>query len=320
MIQQQDQTNEQSSYSESRNQPPRRNNTYIYIGIIVVLLATNIYLFMSKNTVTSQRDEAYSQLDTTMVDRDNIRNEYDAALARLDMLVTKNAQMDSAVNGKDTEIARLKSQIQGILTNSRATASDLARAKRLIGELNTKTKSYEERIAELEGENTRLNEYNEVVTKERDSTVTNNIALSQKVRLGAVLHASNIRMVPIDLRRGGKKERETDKASRVDVFRITFDIDENRIAEDGMKDIYVRIISPNGTLLSNAAYGSGVSETFDGQALNYTIAKQISLKQGQPVSNITADWKQDNTYARGSYKIEIYNEGYKVGSGSIGLR
>src|SRR5690606_5938351 len=129
----------------------------------------------------------------------------------------------------------------------------------------------------------RLNKYNEVLVKERDSTVSTNIALSQKVRLGSVLHASNIRMVPIDLRRGGKKEKQTTKANQVDVFRVSFDIDENRIAEAGIKDLYIRILSPQGNLLSNAAYGSGVSQTFDGQTLNYTMAKQVSLNQGEPV-------------------------------------
>ena len=314
---------EEHNYSSTEvntsGQPPKRNNTVIFIIIIAVLLGTNIYLFTSRSKVSQQRDEAYSQLDTVTVDRDNVKSEYDAALARLDLLVGKNAQLDSMVTNKESEINRLRSQIQGILSNSRATAADYARARTLISQLNSKVKTYEERIAELEQDNTRLNKYNQTLSEERDSTVTKNIALSQKVRLASVLHASNIRMVPIDLKRNGKKEKETSRASRVDIFRITFDIDENRIAEDGVKDLYIRIIGPSGSLLSNAAYGSGVTNTYDGQTLNYTMAKQVSLKQGVPVKDIVVDWHQDSDYERGTYKIEIYNEGYKVGSGSIDL-
>jgi uncharacterized protein YoxC len=314
---------EEHNYSSTEvntsGQPPKRNNTVIFIIIIAVLLGINIYLFTSRNKVSQQRDEAYTQLDTVTVDRDNVKSEYDAALARLDLLVGKNAQLDSMVTNKESEINRLRSQIQGILSNSRATAADYSRARALVGQLNSKVKTYEERIAELEQDNTRLNKYNQTLSEERDSTVTKNIALSQKVRLGSVLHASNIRMVPIDLKRNGKKEKETSKASRVDIFRITFDIDENRIAEDGVKDLYIRIIGPGGSLLSNAAYGSGVTNTSDGQTLNYTMAKQVSLQQGVPVKDIVVDWHQDSDYERGTYKIEIYNEGYKVGSGSIDL-
>lgn len=301
-------------------QRPKRNYHVIYLTIIAVLAGLTIYLLFSKNTVTQQRDMAYSQLDTVSLDRDHIRDEYDAALARLDMLVSKNTQLDSMVNNRESEIVRLKGQIQNILSNSQATAADYARARTLIGQLNAKVRSYEEQIAELEGENTRLSAYNETLAKERDSAVTTNIALAQKVRLGAVLHASNIRLVPIDLRRNGRKEKTTEKAGRVDVLRVTFDIDENRITEDGLKDIYLRIIGPKGNLLSNAAYGSGATITAKGETLNYTMAKQIDLKQGEPVKNIVVDWHQNSDYERGTYSIELYNEGFKIGSGSINLR
>jgi hypothetical protein len=313
------QTNQQNTERVSTSQSTKPNNTWIFIAVIVLLLGVIIWLFLSKNKATDQRDQAYSQLDTVSTDRDNMKTEYDAALARLDLLVTKNAQLDSMVNGKDSEISRLKTQIQNILSNSRANASDLSKARVLIARLNGKVKTYEERIAELEGANTRLTNYSKVIEQERDSTVTTNIALAQKVRLGAVLHVSNIRMTPIDLRRNGRKEKETGRAKRVDVFRIVFDIDENRIAEDGVKDLYLRIVGPNGKLLTNSAYGSGETDTYNGDPLTYTLAKQVSLKQGEPVRNVMVDWHQDNTYDRGTYNIEIYNEGYKIGAGSINL-
>lgn len=319
---------DQQSYSNSnqntpqQNTPPpnKKNNTWIFIGVIALLLGVNIYLFMSNRSKSDKLDTALVERDSVALDRDNIRTEYDAALARLDQLVTKNAQLDSMVANKNSEVAHLKKQIQSILSNSKATSSDLAKAKGLIDLLNRKVKGYEERIAELEGENSRLIDFNDVLVKERDSTVTDNIALQQKVRLGAVLHASNIRMTPIDLRRNGNKEKETGRANRVDVFRITFDIDENRVTDDGVKELFLRIEDPNGKLLSNQAYGSGSTTTSDGQQLNYTLVKQVSLKQGEPVKNVVVDWQQQDDYERGDYKIELYNGGYKIGSGSIHLR
>lgn len=307
--------------STPQGQPPnKKNNTWIFIGVIALLLGVNIYLFMSNRSKSDKLDTVLVERDSVALDRDNIRTEYDAALARLDQLVTQNAQLDSMVANKNSEVARLKKQIQSILSNSKATSSDLAKAKSLIGLLNKKVKGYEERIAELEGENSRLIDFNDELTKERDSTVTDNIALKQKVRLGAVLHVSNIRMIPTDLRRNGNKEKETGRASRVDVFRIKFDIDENRVAEDGVKELYLRILSPSDKLLSNQTYGSGSTTTTDGQSLNYTIAKNVNLKQGEPVKDVVVDWQQQDSYEKGDYKIEIYNDGYKVGSGSIHLR
>ncbi len=280
----------------------------------------NIYLFVSRNNIASQRDVAEIQFNAADSSRRAVESDYNAALARLDELTSKNAQMDSLISDQNGEIAKLKRQIAGIIGDRNATKEQLGKAKRLIASLNTKVKTYEERIAELEHENTDLTNKNEELTTERDQTVQENIGLQQKVRLGAVLHVSNIRMTPIDLRRGGKKQKETERAGRVDLMRIMFDIDENRIADAGKKDIYLQIVGPDGTVLSNAAYGSGVTALADGKSLNYTLMKQITLEQNKPVKDVTIDWNQDSEYKTGTYKIDIYHDGYKVGSGNVTLR
>jgi hypothetical protein len=299
---------------------PKKNYTWIYISIIILLLISNIYLYVNRNTVIEQRDIAETQYATSDSSRRAVEADYSAALARLDELVSKNNQMDSIISNQDTEIAKLKRQIDAIVKDRNASASDLGRAKKLIARLNTRVKSYEERIAELESQNVTLTTANLQLAQNLDSTNAENVGLSEQVKLGRVLHASNIRMMPIDIRRGGKKEVETGRASRVDVLRITFDIDENRIAESGRKEIFLRITGPSGSVLSNAAYGSGVTTTADGQSLNYTLLKQVDLQTAQPVRNVNVDWKQDNDYARGSYTIELYHDGFKIGEGTVVLK
>jgi hypothetical protein len=300
--------------------PPKRNWTWIYWAIIALSVGLNIYLFSSRNTVIEQRDEANIMYASSDSSRRAVEEEYKSALYRLDQLVSKNAQLDSLLQNSDSEVSKLKDQINKIINDRNATLADLGKAKRLIARLNTKVKTYEERIAELEKENKDLTDINLIIAHERDSAVTENEGLSKKVKLGAVLHASNIRMQPIDLRRNGTKEKTTTRAKRVDVLRVLFDIDENRVADDGRKEIFLRITGPSGNVLSNAAYGSGVTTTYDGESLNYTLSKQIDLKQGQPVKNVVVDWNQDSDYERGAYQIEIFNEGYKIGSGSVTLK
>lgn len=311
---------EQQPLPSNPTPPPRRNNTWIYVTIIAVLLLTNILLFVNRNKVVEQRDDAEIQFATSDSSRRAVETEYNAALTRLDELVSKNAQMDSLLSDRDSEVARLKRQIDAIVRDKNASAADLGRAKRLIASLNAKVKGYEERIAELEEANVELTTANLSLEKERDSAVTENVGLQEKVKLGAVLHASNIRMQPIDLKRGGRKIKETEKASKTDVLRINFDIDENRIAESGRKEIFLRITGPDGNVLSNAAYGSGVTTAHDGQSLNYTLLKQVDLQQNQPVKDITIDWNQDSDYKRGNYNIEIYHEGHKIGGGTVALK
>ncbi|MCD6062800.1 MAG: hypothetical protein K0R82_711 [Flavipsychrobacter sp.] len=300
--------------------PPKRNNTWIYITIIALLLISNIVLFFNRSKVVEQKEDAEIQFASSDSSRRAVETEYNAALVRLDELVSKNAQMDSMLNDRDSEVAKLKKQIDAIVRDKNASSADLGRAKRLIATLNSKVRTYEERIAELEQENTELTESNVSLARERDTAVSQSTALAQKVKLGAVLHASNIRMTPIDLRRGGRKIKETEKASKVDVLRINFDIDENRIAESGSKEIFLRISGPDGNVLSNAAYGSGVTTAADGQSLNYTLLKQIELLKNQPVRDVIVDWNQESDYKRGAYNIQLFHEGYKIGEGRVFLK
>ena len=303
-------------YQPAGNPPPRRSNTWIYLGIIALLLVTNVYLFLNRNklsdqnTILSQQkvsaDSSYLAVDT----------DYKAALLRLDELSSRNASLDSTINGRDSEIARLRAEIKKILQNKNRTASDLGRARRLINELNVRIEGYEAQIATLKTEVQAKTQENQVLARERDSSV---MASEQLRRIGSVLHASSIRFEPIDLRRGGAKEKETAKAKRVDLIRIYFDIDENRIAKSGTKDLFVRIVNPDGQLVSNASLGSGITTAADGASVGYTMLKQVQLQQAQPLRDITLDWQAEE-YKKGDYTVELYHEGYKIGQGKVALK
>jgi septal ring factor EnvC (AmiA/AmiB activator) len=177
----------------------------------------------------------------------------------LTILPEKNAQLDKLLKQKDSELSKTKSRIQEILAKSNATQKEIAEARGLIGKLNSRIGGYEQQITQLKKQNVAL-------AVERDSVAVTNTDLQQKVNLAKVLHASNIRMKGIKLTSGGRKEKETEKAKRMDLLRIIFDIDENRIAESGSKELNICIINPNGELLSNAALGSGSFKTSDGQS------------------------------------------------------
>ena len=60
--------------------------------------------------------------------------------------------------------------------------------------------------------------------------------------------------------------------------------------------------------------------TSKGDHLTYTLSKNVALVQNQPVKGISVDWKQDGDYARGMYKIEIYNDGFNIGGGQVELK
>lgn len=291
----------------------RRNNTWIYAVIIALLLGTNVYLFLQKDKNQQkllETKQLLQQADTSMA---TLQDDYNASLARLDDLTGKNAQLDKLLKQKDSELSKTKARIQEILAKSNATQKEIAEARSLISKLNNRIGGYEQQITQLKKQNVAL-------TEERDSVMVTNTDLQQKVNLAKVLHASNIRLKGIKLTNGGRKEKETEKAKRMDLLRIIFDIDENRIAESGSKELNICIINPNGELLSNAALGSGSFKTSDGQSKYYSVSKNVALQTEQPVKDVNVDWQQSAEYSKGVYTVEIYHQGYLIGKGSVSLR
>lgn len=307
---------EQTQQTEQPN-PPKKDYTKVYWVVIALLLISNIVLLVSRNKVADSRDEARAQFNMADSSRNAVEADYNAALVRLDELVTKSSAMEGMLSDRDGEIAQLRNQIDKIIKNKNATAAELGKAKRLINILNGKVQTYEERIATLQSDNERLGVERDILEEERNAL---DAEREQLAKLGSILHVSNIRMVPIDIKRGGKKISETQKAKRVDVLRIKFDIDENRIKETSVTEFCLRITNPEGIVLSNAAYGSGVTTLDDGQTVNYTLSKLIEVEKNSQVNDVIVDWNQDSDYKSGDYKIEIYQGGFRVGAGNVTLK
>ncbi len=136
--------------------------------------------------------------------------------------------------------------------------------------------------------------------------------------MASTLHASNINIAAINVR-GNGKEKETSKAKKADMFRVSFDLDENRIAPSGQKELYVVVIGPDGKPITIPSNGSGEFQTRDEGSKVYTSKVDINYEQGKRTP-VSFDWKQENHYQTGDYKIEIYHNGYKIGEGTKSLR
>jgi predicted nuclease with TOPRIM domain len=300
------------------SEKPRSRNGLIYGILIAALAGTWIYMLYDKNKTNETIVQQGTQIDSISSSRDALQQEYNAANARLDDLISQNSRMDSLVKTKDKELADVKARIQSILANKNATQSELAEARRLIEQLKTNIAGYQETIERLEGEKLVLAGERDVARKERDSVGVVKDSLNKEVNLGSVLHASNIKLQPIQVKKNGK-EVETSKAKRADMMRVIFDLDENRIAPTGDKEIYVAITAPDGSPLAVEALGSGRFSLEDGTEKLYTAKKTVAYVKGEK-QTVSMDWKQNSDFKPGDYSVEIYHNGFRIGQGKVNLK
>ena len=312
--------------------PPAKNNSWRGIltgALVVALLGTWGYIIWDKNKTSETIQEKTTMLATASTEKDQLRKELDDATMRYDMIKTSSANMehgkDSVITKRDREIAEKTTRINQLLNKSNATAAELAQAKVLIASLNTDIAGYKTQIETLEGEKLVLTQEKEVVTQQRDIVQKNfdsaTVVIKEKentIDIGSTLHASNFSIVGINEKNNGK-EKETTTAKRVDKLRVAFDLDENRIAQSGEKDLFVSITAPDGTPVAVEALGSGSFSTREGQEKLYTQKVNVNYTQGQR-QTVSFDWKQNSKFATGDYKIEIYHNGFKIGEGVRSLK
>ncbi len=287
-------------------------------GLIAALLGTWGYIIYDKNQTKETIDQKETVIATTSTQRDQLQKELDDAAMRYDVLKTSNSKKDSSITAKDADIAGKQAKIRELLSKANATQAELSEARRLIKSLNGDIDGYKEQVVVLQQQKTQLISEKATVVAQRDRVQRNydssTVLIKQKndmLDVGSTLHASNFNITGINEKSNGK-EKTTTTAKRVDKLRITFDLDENMIANSGEKEIYVCITGPDGNPVAVQAMGSGTFNTKDGAEKPFTQKLDVNYTQNKR-QTVSFDWKQNSNYSTGNYKIEVYNNGFKVG-------
>ena len=102
----------------------------------------------------------------------------------------------------------------------------------------------------------------------------------------------------------GKPEKHIGKARQLGV---SFIVSPNNTAAPGMKNFYMRIISPEGTLL-----GGGGSFKIDGQSVQSTAHRAVEYANEE--THVSIYWDVNTTLTPGDYTVEVFCDGYRLAS------
>ena len=307
------------------NHHQKKWRSILMIFLITALLATWSYIIWDKSQSKEMTRQTETKYSLALSEKDTLQNLLDEVTLRYDILKTTNIKKDSLISAKDKEIAEKKERIQYLLSNSQLSREELAEAKRLIASLNYDVLGYKEQIETLQNDKIKLTQEKQLIQQQKDKVQREYDSVTSVVRnrdetidVGSTLHASYFSITGIN-EKGSGKEKETSTAKKVDKFRISFLVDENRITPSGVKNIFVIITTPDGKVVVEDELGSGKFYTRDNDEKNYTKRIDINYEQGQS-QWVTFDWRHNSKYVTGDYKIEVYNNGFKIGEGVRTLR
>ncbi|MGF1584550.1 MAG: hypothetical protein ACFCUM_04450 [Bacteroidales bacterium] len=284
--------------------------THILIGLtslLVVLIVVLGWLLYDRNKKSVQIEEVTTEKFELIREFENLSQEYE-------VLRTDNDSMNVALEARQEEIEKLIADLNRTRINNTAAINEY---RRELGTLRDVLKSYVVQVDSLNQANIRLREENvqvrqQVVRFESELQQEREVKedLSARVEMGSRLMVENLLASPLN-----QRGRENNRISRVEQIQVCFTLKRNAIAEAGMKTVYVRIIRPDDLILASSA--SNIMEV-DEELLVYTAARDINYENMDIDACIYFD--DDGSLIPGNYKVEVFTEGYQIGTSEFSLR
>ncbi|MBO9611536.1 MAG: hypothetical protein J7619_02515 [Dyadobacter sp.] len=310
------------------NQEQKQDRKTLLWAALAVLLLLNLVLVyfiyhekqenLAKDEIITAKTEEVLSIKTKL---DSISTELDIKIAEIqklggsvDSLVALKAQLEKdkkeLKNASTYSAANYNQKIKNYESVLSEKDGEIARLKQELGIATTKNEELNQKVTGLESEK-------QVLADSVSTYSAQNKELAEKVTLASALHAENVSVNAVSSK-GKEREGGKYKAKRIDKLRVNFKLAENAVAKQNEKDIYLRVLDPDGAVLSDMATGSG-SFMFNGKELIYSSKQTVSFTNtGQSV---------DIFYGRGGipmkdgkYVIELYSEGFKIGQGDFTVR
>jgi len=293
-------------------QKSSKNNSIIIILILLLLasIGLNFYQFLEVKNVGQTVETQIVTIDSITLRSHELELEFNRSVEELEKYKGENAQLDSLLSEANGKLEAQRKEIQHLI-NIKA---DYQVIKERIKAMRTEMEEYIAEIERLKEENKQLKYENTKLAVALDQTKEKNSQLQTKVEKASKLIVTNSTVSGINI--VGKKEKETNKAKKVEKFNITFTIGENPIAKMGRQEVYLRIINPEGYLLADG--GNEILKFTGENGKEIPYSKSITIDyEGQKITK-SISWAQEG-FNPGHYTVEIYIDGYLAGTNVIDL-
>ena len=295
-------------YNSQGNNPERSAKSIRGYQIVIVLLVVvlGVLAFIYFRQVRSIKAEAQAEkevlqqnINDLIVDIDNLKVDNDSISYNLGI---GRHRADS-----------LMEKLQNERNISRAT---IRRYEKEINTMRNIMRNYVRQIDSLNQLNRSLTQenvaYRQQVNDERvraQAAEERATELSNRVKVGSIVRARDIVLSALNT-----NDRVVPRASRAVRLRVDFILTANELATPGERNVYVRITGPDGYVLAG-----DVSSLFDyeGDKLTYSAVREIDYQNKDLEVGL---YYNGEGITSGTYSVEIYMDGYMIGTAEAYLK
>lgn len=293
------------------------NKTNKFLVVVIVLLFCFCGFLIWQNLQLQDKvvkgEIVYVEVSN---ERDKIQSELEEMLSKYDALETNNQELSA-------ELAAEKEKIEELLKKAKGKDWTIHQLKKETESLRKIMQGFVVQIDSLNQLNNKLTEENKVVktklTDEQQKTkelADKNDNLSDIVTVASYLKTQGLKAYGVKVK-SDNTGKENDRAKKIDKIRTSFTIQKNTITIPGKKWIYVRILTPDGRVLSEKTDDSNKFD-FNGVRGLYSAKKEIDYKNDE--LTVTIDWSKIEEFPVGEYNVEVYADGVDIGKTKFALK
>ena len=281
------------------------------IIVVLILAGVTAYLFINLN---KQKEENAAIKELAEIDKKEMENEYQQFAQQYSEMKTQinNDSIVAQLTAEQEKTQRLLNELRRVKSTD---AIEITRLKKELATVRAVIRSYVMEIdslnkvnANLTQENTRVKGQYEAATRQIEGLSSERRSLSEKVAIAAQLDATGISLVAKN-----KRGKSTDQIDKATTLQVSFNITRNVTAASGVKDIYVRIMSPTGSLLNGAG-----SFSYENRTLQYSMKRSVEYNGEE--TPVTLFWNVSQALVAGTYQVSIFADGNMIGSRSFAFK
>lgn len=256
------------------------------------LQLTNEQLSLSNEFAAINKEFAMYENQATQVANDTIMAKYTAAKQKVEELIKE-------LNSEKIKSRERVRQLEG----------EIATLRGLLKHYIAQVDSLSKENAGLRSENEEIRNENQALSSQVQEVSRKNEHLNERMTLAEKLNVTGVSLTALNKK--GKTEKKVAKARQL---MVSFTIPQNNSTPVGAKTIYLRIVSPEGSLLGNAG-----SFTFEGGSLPCT-AKKVIEYSGEEISGIHIYWDVNTALTPGDYTVELFADNFRLASRHFTLK
>jgi len=285
----------------------KKSIVYIILIVLIAIIGGLVYWNLS------QRQELNEIVEQMTIEKEELEEEYEDLAIQFDGYQQMDIHNDSLQDLLSREQQRVQDLLEELRQTKASNARRISELKKELATVRAVMRDYVRQIDSLNATNARLTEENQLVKEENVLVRTRNEELTQANTelTETVTRAAMLEITSCSLTMLNKNDRKTRMVSHLRKLQFDYVIAKNITCTPGMKDLYVRVMTPNGDLIGEEATKLFA---FESGEVPYTLTQQIEYSGEAYNGTCYCPIPEETKVQEGFYTIDFFCDGNLIGS------